>query len=34
MSAGSHTFGLECNENDSDVEFENSTIAAALLGSG
>jgi len=34
VSAGPHSFGLECNESDSDVEFENPQIAAALLGSG
>jgi hypothetical protein len=34
VSAGPHTFGLECNENDADVEFENPQITAAVLGSG
>jgi hypothetical protein len=34
VSAGSHSFGLQCNENDGDVEFENPQISAVLLGSG
>jgi hypothetical protein len=34
VSAGPHTFGLECNETDSDVEFENAQISAAVFGSG
>jgi hypothetical protein len=34
ISAGSHTFALQCNETDSDVEFENPQISAALFGSG
>jgi hypothetical protein len=34
VSAGPHTFGLDCNETDSDVEFENGQISAAMLGSG
>jgi hypothetical protein len=34
VSAGPHTFGLECNESDADVEFENAQISAAVLGSG
>jgi hypothetical protein len=34
ISAGSHTFALQCNETDADVEFENPQISAALFGSG
>ena len=34
VGAGPHSFGLECNQNDPDVEFENPQITAALLGSG
>jgi hypothetical protein len=34
VSAGPHTFALQCNETDTDVEFENPQISAALLGSG
>src|SRR5829696_3267247 len=28
ISAGTHSFGLECNQNDADVEFENAQISA------
>jgi hypothetical protein len=34
VSAGPHSFGLECNESDADVEFENGQISAAVVGSG
>jgi hypothetical protein len=34
VSAGPHSFGLECNQSDADVEFENGQISAAVLGSG
>jgi hypothetical protein len=34
IGAGPHSFGLECNQNDADVEFENTQISAAVLGSG
>jgi hypothetical protein len=34
VGAGPHTFGLDCNETDSDVEFENAQISATVLGSG
>jgi len=34
ISAGPHTFALQCNETDADVEFENPQISAALFGSG
>ena len=34
VSAGPHSFGLQCNEVDADVEFENPQITAAVLGSG
>ena len=34
VSAGPHTFGLDCNQTDSDVEFENTQISATVLGSG
>jgi hypothetical protein len=34
VGAGAHTFTLECNSVDSDVEFESAQISAALVGSG
>ncbi|HET8975618.1 MAG TPA: hypothetical protein VFN15_03225 [Solirubrobacterales bacterium] len=34
VSSGPHSFGLECNETDADVEFENPQMTAAVLGSG
>jgi len=34
VSAGPHTFAMQCNETDADVEFENPQISAALFGSG
>jgi hypothetical protein len=34
VSAGPHSFALQCNETDADVEFENPQITAAVLGSG
>ena len=34
VSAGAHSFGLECNQSDADVEFENGQISAAVVGSG
>jgi hypothetical protein len=34
VSAGPHSFGLECNQSDADVEFENAQISAAVVGSG
>ena len=34
VSAGPHSFALQCNETDADVEFENPQIAAAVFGSG
>ena len=34
VSAGAHTFALQCNETDADVEFENPQISAAVFGSG
>jgi hypothetical protein len=32
LSAGAHTFSLECNETDADVFLTDSTISAVLLG--
>jgi hypothetical protein len=34
ISAGAHTFALQCNETDADVEFENPQISAVAFGSG
>jgi hypothetical protein len=34
VGAGPHSFGLDCNQSDADVEFENTQISATVLGSG
>jgi hypothetical protein len=34
VGAGAHSFGLDCNQTDADVEFENAQISATVLGSG
>jgi hypothetical protein len=34
VAAGPHSFGLDCNQSDADVEFENAQISATVLGSG
>jgi hypothetical protein len=34
VPAGGHTFALQCNETDADVEFQNPQISAVVLGSG
>jgi hypothetical protein len=34
LAAGAHSFAMQCNETDADVEFENPQLSAVVLGSG
>jgi len=34
LDAGPHTFAMQCNEDDADIEFESPQLSAALFGSG
>ena len=34
LAAGAHSFAMQCNETDPDVEFENPQLSAVVLGSG